>query len=262
MFHKRPLGQPTRGKTALNRLRRIDVYVILAMPWLLSDGSPLVVDLGYGAYPWTTLEMRERWLPHNPRLRVLGIEIDPFRVEGALPFANPPQVDFRLGGFNLADVLTGQTARIVRCFNVLRQYEESEVSPALAAIAPGLEYGGVLIEGTSNPSGRLAVFDLYVREAQALRHRAIVFAAKLRHTPESSAPFDPADFQAILPKRLIHRMREDGLERLFKAWQEAYWLGRGLGLHGTRQWIAAAKLLRSTFGYARYTSSTATPGLR
>src|SRR5689334_4319076 len=102
----RPVGQPTRGKTALNRLRQIDVYVALALPHTLTHGSPLVVDLGFGAYAWTTLEMFERWLPVNPKLRMLGIEIDPERVAAAIPYVQPPTIDFRLGGFNV-DMLTG-----------------------------------------------------------------------------------------------------------------------------------------------------------
>src|SRR5258708_15518968 len=135
----KPLGQPTRGKTALNRLRQVDIYVALAFSGILRGGSPLVIDVGFGAYPWTTLEMRERWLPMNPDLRVLGVEIDPERVEAALTYANPPAVDFKLGGFNLADVLGSQRARLIRCYNVLRQYEETagwgsllhNVTPAL-----------------------------------------------------------------------------------------------------------------------------------
>src|SRR5579859_2807954 len=157
----RPAGQPTRGKTALNRLRQVDVYVALALPGVLAHGSPLVVDLGFGTYPWTTLEMRQRWLPLNPRLRVLGVEIDPARVEAALPYADPPAILFKEGGFNLVDVLGGERARLVRCYNVLRQYDEAAVGPALTTMADALESDGVLIEGTSNPSGRLVAFDVY-----------------------------------------------------------------------------------------------------
>src|SRR5262245_34311453 len=94
------LGQATRGKTALNRLRQVDTYVALAYPGTLRGGTPLVIDVGFGAYPWTTLEMRERWLNINRDLHVLGVEIDPERVEAAQPYANAPAVAFKLGGFN------------------------------------------------------------------------------------------------------------------------------------------------------------------
>src|SRR5258708_28197172 len=113
--HTRPLGQPTRGKTALNRLRQVDVYVALALSHCLTSGVPLVVDIGFGAYPWTTLEMRARWLAINPALRVVLVEIDPEPVAAAVPYAQPPEISFRLGGFNLDDVLQGQLIRLIRC---------------------------------------------------------------------------------------------------------------------------------------------------
>jgi hypothetical protein len=62
---KRPLGEPTRGKTARNRLRRVDNFLAMYDPSLLrrSDGDfagAWVVDLGYGEEPWTTLESAAR----------------------------------------------------------------------------------------------------------------------------------------------------------------------------------------------------------
>jgi SAM-dependent methyltransferase len=239
--HARPVGQSTRGKTALNRLRQIDIYVALTLSNILTGNAPLVVDLGFGAYPWTTLEMRERWLPINPTLRVLGVEIDPERVAAALPYAQPPTIDFQLGGFNLAETLKDERARLIRCYNVLRQYEEDAVTPALSEIAQALELGGVLIEGTSNPSGRLVAFDVYQKETVGLVHRSLVFGTNFR------APLEPVDFQTILPKRLIHHMRDDVPLTFFTHWQESFERTRGLGKR--RQWVTAALMLKSKFGY-------------
>lgn len=244
----RPVGQPTRGKTALNRLRQIDTFVALALPSVLTSGVPLVVDVGFGAYPWTTLEMRERWLPLNPRLRVIGTEIDPARVTGALPFRSedePRTVDFRLGGFNLAAALGGEHARLIRCYNVLRQYDESAVADALAAMADALEPGGILIEGTSNPTGRIVAFDVYQKQDTGeLAHRALVFGTNFR------APLDPVEFQTILPKRLIHHMRDPLPSAFFAAWEQALTLARGSGQIKLRgAWTVTAHLLRTRFGY-------------
>jgi hypothetical protein len=239
----RPVGQPTRGKTALNRLRQIDVYVALAIPHVLTQGSPLVVDLGFGAYAWTTLEMYQRWLPINPQIRMLGIEIDLERVAAALPYAQPPTIDFRLGGFNV-DTVTGKNAvRLIRCYNVLRQYEESAVTGALEEMTEALEVGGVLIEGTSNPSGRLTAFDIYQKQESGLQHRALVFGTNF------GGPVGPEDFQAILPKRLIHRMQDDKPQRFFEAWTGAYKIAKGLGKKGRGQWIAAGSLLSSKYHF-------------
>src|SRR5690606_19448611 len=102
MPRSRPQGLPTRGKTALNRLRQIDTYILLTHASALTSGAPLIVDVGYGAYPWTALEMFERWLPLNPRLRLLGLEIDADRVSAAQPYIQTGRIDFQLGGFNIA----------------------------------------------------------------------------------------------------------------------------------------------------------------
>src|SRR5258708_16720059 len=150
--HTRALGQPTRGKTALNRLRHVDIYVALALSHCLTSGTPLVVDIGFGAFPWTTLEMRERWLALNPALRVLGVEIDPERVAAALPYAQPPEIDFRLGGFNLADLLHDERVRLIRCYNVLRQYDESAVQIPLDEMGKSLAPDCSFIQGTSTPA--------------------------------------------------------------------------------------------------------------
>src|SRR5512146_1913327 len=157
---KKPEGQPTRGKTASNRLRRVDNFILLYEPSLLtrSDGTfadALFVDLGYGFDPRTTLESAERFRCINPRLKILGVEIDKERVEAALPFADE-RTFFRLGGFNVP-LQAGETVRLIRAFNVLRQYEEAEFAPAYAQLAPHVLPGGLMIEGTSNPFGSIWV---------------------------------------------------------------------------------------------------------
>src|SRR5512139_88642 len=121
---KKPEGLPTRGKTASNRLRRVDNFMLFYEPSLLTrtDGAfadALFVDLGYGFDPRTTLESAARFRRLNPELRILGVEIDPEHVQAALPFASD-RTFFRLGGFNLP-VLPGESVRLIRAFNVLRQ---------------------------------------------------------------------------------------------------------------------------------------------
>jgi hypothetical protein len=41
---KKPEGQPTRGKTASNRLRRVDNFILLYEPSLLSRTDGLFAD--------------------------------------------------------------------------------------------------------------------------------------------------------------------------------------------------------------------------
>ena len=247
----RPSGQHTRGKTAENRLRQVDVYVALALADTLRSGEPLVVDLGFGARPWTALEMADRLARVNPRVRVLGVEIDPDRVEDAMPFADPPRVDFAVGGFNLTAVLGGRRARLVRAYNVLRQYDEREVAEALMRTAEALEPGGVLLEGTSNPTGAMVAFDVWRKvgggssAGPRLEHLALVFGTNFREAR------DPADYQTILPKRLIHRMLDDEPARFFADWRRASEIARGVARHASRreQWAVAAETLRERFGW-------------
>lgn len=231
-------GQPTRGKTALNRLRRIDVYVALAHPDLLRLPNALVVDVGFGAQAWTTLEMAARWQPFNSTLRVLGVEIDPQRVAAAQPYALPPHITFQLGGFNVADLIGTEAAHLIRCYNVLRQYEEADVLPALRKMSCALAEGGILIEGTSSPSGGMAAFDVYRKRGGTLQHEALVFGTNF-HQPDL-----PEAFQTILPKRLIHHMQDAALAAFFAAWQRAYAVGRGAGIRSRRKvWRTAAAWL-------------------
>ncbi|MBK7451439.1 MAG: hypothetical protein IPJ47_19330 [Anaerolineales bacterium] len=154
---QKPEGQPTRGKTAANRLRRVDNFILLYEPALLTrtDGlfsDSLFVDLGYGFDARTTLESAVRFRRANANLRILGVEIDKERVEAALPFADE-QTFFRLGGFNLP-LASGEHVRLIRAFNVLRQYEEKDFAPAYERLAEYVLPGGLMIEGTSTPFGK------------------------------------------------------------------------------------------------------------
>src|SRR4051812_43965174 len=101
----RALGLPTRGTTAPNRLRRVDRWITGTRAHLLRSAAarpPVVVDLGFGASPITTVELAARLRRVAPDLHVVGLEIDAERVAAARPAADPPELDFRRGGFELA----------------------------------------------------------------------------------------------------------------------------------------------------------------
>ena len=109
----------------------------------------MFIDLGYGFDARTTLESAERFRRVNPSLPILGVEIDKERVEAALPFADSI-THFRHGGFNLP-LQSGERVRLIRAFNVLRQYEEKDFAPAYERLAEYVLPGGLMIENTSNP---------------------------------------------------------------------------------------------------------------
>jgi hypothetical protein len=246
----RPLGQVTRGKTAPNRLRKTDTFLAVAYPEFVRH--MLYVDLGYGAYPVTSVETLHRLRRLNPRVRVLGVEIDPARVAEARPFAEPG-LEFRLGGFNLP-LRAGEEVSVIRAFNVLRQYEEGEVEKALRALRASLASGGLILEGTSDPLGRLLTFNLYQATPHSeegvgggLERIALVLAPTLR------ADFLPRQFQAVLPKNFIHHAEPGGLiDRFFAVWHAAWQYARArVGAGGPRfVFYYTALRLASHYGYA------------
>lgn len=239
----KPLGQLTRGKTARNRLRQVDNFMLLYDPGLLMrrDGSfddALFVDVGYGAEPFTAIESAERFRRLNPALKVLGVEIDPERVARAQPCADA-RTFFRLGGFNLP-LETGETVRAIRAFNVLRQYEEADVLPAWERMARSVLPGGLLVEGTSNPTGGIWAANILRRlEYPAWKQESLVFFTNF------SLGFDPVEFQTILPKNYIHRVTPgQPIFDFFAAWKAAAAETVAMQAWGLRQWhIAAAESL-------------------
>jgi hypothetical protein len=246
---KKPEGQPTRGKTASNRLRRVDNFILLYEPSLITrtDGpfaDSMFIDLGYGFDARTTLESAARFRRLNPDLNILGVEIDRERVEAALPFADE-KTFFRLGGFNLP-LKHGEHVRLIRAFNVLREYEEKDFAPAYDRLAEYVLPGGLLMEGTSNPFGSIWCANLVRRsEIGDWRFEALVFSTNFRQG------FEVEEFQTILPKNLIHRVvKGEPIFDFFEAWRAAAAETSAMKIYGARQWFIAAAGRMSERGYA------------
>jgi hypothetical protein len=245
---KKPEGQPTRGKTASNRLRRVDNFILLYEPSLLtrSDGlfaHALFVDLGYGFDARTTLESAERFRRVNPDLPILGVEIEKERVEAALPFADE-KTFFRLGGFNLP-LQEGERVRLIRAFNVLRQYEEKDLAPAYERLAQYVLPGGLMIEGTSTPYGQLWTANLARRlESGEWKMEALVFSTNFR------MGFDITEFQAVLPKNYIHHVVPvEPVYDFFEAWKATAAATSAMKTYGLRQWFMQSAEALAGKGY-------------
>ena len=234
MASTRPVGSVTRGTTAPNRLRRVDRWLLgthRRTLWQAPAGA-LAVDLGYGAYPVTTVEWAERLWTVRPDLRVLGLEIDPARVAAAEPYQRVPELEFRLGGFELP-VPTPPV--LLRAFNVLRQYDEAAVADVWTRLCAGLAPTGLLLEGTCSENGRIAVWATLGPQGP----RTLSFAARLASLES------PAIFAQRLPKVLIHRnVPGEAVYDFLRDWDRAWAASSPLGAFGARQrWIAAARLL-------------------
>jgi len=225
----RPVGAVTRGTTNPNRLRRVDDFIAYRCGGLLTGAAkPLVIDLGYGATPVTAVELRGRLAAKvRADVAVVGLEIDPVRVADAQPHADPPLLDFRRGGFELA----GLSPVVVRAFNVLRQYDEREVAAAWRAMTGT---GALLVEGTCDELGRIATWAV----VEAGEPRTLTLSARLSHLDH------PATFAERLPKALIHHnVPGHPVHELLRSLGRA-WEAEATPFGPRQRWLAAVRRMR------------------
>ena len=200
------------------------------------SAPPVVVDLGFGASPVTVLELAARLRRVRPDVRVLGVEIDPGRVARGLAVADPPAVDFVLGGFEVP-VPGGGRPVLVRAFNVLRQYDEAQVAEAWGRVVDRLAPGGALVEGTCDEPGRLAAWVDVRRDEEAggaPSPRTLTLAWRLAGLER------PSVVAERLPKVLIHRnVPGEPVHALMQDLDRAWARHAPLGTYGARQRFVA-----------------------
>ncbi|OBB37958.1 MULTISPECIES: methylase [unclassified Mycobacterium] len=229
-----PIGQLTRGTTGYNRLRRSDRWLVHAprvRATLAAAGDPLVIDLGYGALPVTTLELAARLRVVRNDIRVVGLEIDPARVQAAQA-AGTDAIRFGRGGFELA----GMRPVLVRAFNVLRQYPVDAVHEAWSTMQRQLAPGGLIVDGTCDELGRRCCWILLDADGPV----------SLTLACDPFAIERPSDLAERLPKALIHH-NVDGqpVHALLTAADRAWASVAGHGVFGPRvRWRAMLDLLR------------------
>ena len=207
----RPEGEITRGTTNPGRLRRVDRWISQAQRAVLrARDRPLLVDLGFGASPVTTVELYRRVRAVAPDAEVVGLEIDPLRVAAArrrlaavrAAGDELPGLSFGVGGFELP---VARRPAVVRAFNVLRQYHEEQAWAAWSRLRAGLAAGGVLIEGTCDEIGRRAVWVTLPALARAPRRASGRGAALITFSARLASIERPSGLAERLPKTLIHR---------------------------------------------------------
>jgi hypothetical protein len=197
---------------------------------LRSVPEPLVVDLGYGSSPVTTVEFAAR-LGAVADVRVLGLELDQERVDAAKPAAAPPRLDFRRGGFELA----GTRPLLLRAFNVLRQYTEDDAAKAWDTMLGRLAPGGLLVEGTCDEIGRRCAW-VTLSTAGPLTFTLACRPADIDQ---------PSDMAERLPKSLIHHnVPGHPVHRLLSA-MDAHWAAAApLSPYGPRaRWVETIRRL-------------------
>ncbi|CAF3353162.1 unnamed protein product [Rotaria sp. Silwood1] len=255
-YSKSAIGTETRGKTAQNRLRRVDNFIMMYCPYLIMSKEHFYVDLGFGHTPITTLESAKRFRRYNAQLPIIGVEIDNKRVRKAQQFADDITY-FRQGGFNLplqVNTNTGhtETVNLIRAFNVLRQYDlELDCRTSHVFMCNYLNINGILIEGTSDPFGRIWVANIIRKQTDhSLLIEALVFSTNFRDG------FNIVSFQQVLPKNFIHRMTgaNEMIYKFFEDWKISYeQVGKsmkniyGIGLR--QQFSVTGKHLATEYGY-------------
>jgi hypothetical protein len=231
----------------------VDRWITEALADVLRAADrPLVIDLGYGASPVTTIELYRRVRAVAPDAEVTGLEIDPGRVTvararvSALRAAGDdlPGLSFAVGGFELP---APRRPVLVRAFNVLRQYPEERVAATWSRLQAGLAPGGLLVEGTCDEIGRRGVW-VTLPGAQADDKEALItFSARLASLER------PSDLAERLPKALIHRNVpgepvHQFLRDLDRAWDHA----APYSAFGPRQrWLAAIAALSADWPVLR-----------
>ena len=235
------VGQITRGTTGTNRLRRVDRW-IARHPVLRRAGDALVVDLGYGASGVTALELEQRLRRTRDDVEVLGLEIDPARVAraraqltdvraGLTPFAPDARVSVAHGGFEVP-VTGGRRPAIVRAFNVLRQYDESDVRAAWTRMCARLQPDGILVEGTCDEIGRVST---WIEVGADAVPRTLTISLRLAGLDS------PAVAAERLPKALIHRnVPGEPVHALLQALEKEWTHAVAAGAFGpVQRWRAA-----------------------
>jgi len=219
----KPVGVVTRGTTGQRRLGRVDRWLLETHPGLVRTPRLLAVDLGFGAVPVTTTAMCARLRAVNPTATVVGLEIDEGRVQSAARWRSE-HLRFEHGGFELA----GHRPHLVRAFNVLRQYDESQVAPSWSLMVQRLAEGGIVVEGTCDEAGRLGAWVTL----DTTGPRSVTFALDLRRAP--------GDVAARLPKALIHRnVPGEPVHRLLQDLDEQWRRRSALAVFSPRQRLVA-----------------------
>jgi hypothetical protein len=180
------------------------------------------------------VELADRLAAVSPRVRVVGIEIDPDRVATAQSSATE-RVSFVRGGFEIP-LPGGSTANIIRAFNVLRQYDESEVAAIWDRVRTRLSDNGLFIDGTCDEIGRVATWVAIGRDGPES------FTVALRLTGLDL----PSIAAERLIKALIHRnvpgeMIHDFLSELDRQWT----IAAPLSVYSpVQRWVATVRALK------------------
>jgi len=233
-----PPDRRTRGRTRAGRLAALDAWLLATeRPLLEAPGEAPVVDVGFGAEPWTLLELATAVRSVNPSLAVVGVERDPGALRTAADPCAGAGVALREGGFDLNGLAP---ARLVRAMNVLRGYTGAEAEAAHALLGTGLAEGGLLVEGSASADGELCTAHLLRKVDGALRPEALWLAT------DFTRGFAPIQFRDWLPRDLRRSVKPGTAIHGFLGRWTAAWDATRAGLAPREAFRASAERLAAS----------------
>jgi hypothetical protein len=240
-------SRPVRARTRAGRLAALDAWVCHERAEVLQPGG-VVLDVGFGAEPVTTLELAAAVRRCQPALRVVGVERDAARV-GRADGVALVQGDF-------ASLAALGPACLVRAMNVLRGYRDDEVPAIHAALGAATADGGLVLEGSADSEGQVTAAWVFAKQGGALVREAL-----LLHT-DFSRGFSPWLFRDWLPRDLRRRVRPGApVHGLLSAWAGVV-AAQGAGRTPRVRWVESLDAMRAhgleatawerAHGYARW----------
>ena len=229
------LARRTRGRTARGRLAALDVFLALTEAELLGGArsGAVLVDVGFGDAPWTTLEMGKALAALGCPFRVVGVDLDEARVRTAAAHATE-HVSFRQGGA-LLPLVAHEQVLVIRAMNVLRGYPEEAVAGAHASWGAHLLEGGLLLEGSSDARGDVLVAHVLRRRGARLEREALLF-----HTTFGRG-FAPQLFRDWLPRDLRRRVTVgSAIHAFLEDWKRVWEEARREGIRAPREAFLAS----------------------
>lgn len=187
------------------------------LPWRLPPSSGLAIDIGMGDDPITTIELSRAL---GNQWDVIGTECHTDRLNKAqIQLQNYPniQAQFSDWSFDISDLINRRNAYdflLVRALNVFRDYGLEDACRCIHKLCGQLppspqsrnnchDVGGILLEGSCNPSGDFFVLLVLNHKAEIL---CIVFGTKC-FEPQHQMDW-PLKFVACLPRIWRHCTEE------------------------------------------------------
>lgn len=196
-----------KSRTRQGRLRSLDEFV-RGTERLSTD--QFFIDVGFGETPITTCESFAAL-----GLNVIGIETDQRFAAAARSSEQLPRLRFVHGDLSLLPLLP--RARVIRMMNVLRAHPVEEVAGIHTTLGRAVVDGGLVIEGSSDPSGGLLTAHLLRREGDRIVREGLLFFTAFEEG------FAPMMFRDWLPRDLRRRVLPGEWIHAFLAkWTDAW----------------------------------------